>query len=95
MDKTCSAIKPWAPVAVHQLMTATWEADLSQTGFTGASSYSCKNYSSPIHKDKDRTWSIVNQLHLDLPPSGHPAKDFNFAYAQWGVYLITEENMVW
>ncbi|KAJ6555687.1 hypothetical protein DFH09DRAFT_1084854 [Mycena vulgaris] len=61
---------------------------LNNMGRTGMNSFYCWEYAALLHKDEDNRWSLCCQLWKD----GCQADEYNFAYAEWGVYIRTQAN---
>lgn len=79
------------------------EAELNLLGSTGINLYYCLNYMSPQHRDHDAShWSACCQLWKDMLASNGsatrvpmPDDEFNFAFTEWGLYIVTKPKCVW
>lgn len=60
-------------------------------GTTIANLYVCSDYAAPQHYNEDEELSMCIQVRKKrCRPS-----EFNFAYTQWGVYIVTEDWAIW
>lgn len=84
-------MRAFAPDVVSAIKKRNETAGLNHMGRTGMNSFYCWEYASPLHDDEDDLWSICSQL---FKKTKH-RDEYNFAYAEWGVYIVTEENCVW
>ncbi|KAF7966109.1 hypothetical protein HWV62_40006 [Athelia sp. TMB] len=87
LDLMISGMAPKARKDLHAIFD---KHQLNRLGSTGNNMYYCHNYTSPQHRDKDEGISFCIQLNKHCY-----ADEFNFAYAEWGVYLVTEEKCIW
>ena len=63
---------------------------MNSLGVTGTNIYYCDGYVAAIHCDDDESWSLCSQLEWC---AGH--HEYGFAYAEWGVYIVTRPRTVW
>lgn len=79
------------PEIRQQFRKTTEETEGNILGKTASNIYYCHNYSSPLHKDKDIGLSSC----IQLKKTGLQEDEWNFAYAEWGFYIVTEPNTAW
>jgi hypothetical protein len=74
----------------QDLQHETSEAE--RLGITGTSLYLCDNYTTPLHKDKDKTRGLCSQyfLHAD-----EELKEYAFIYAKYRIYMLPRSNCLW
>ena len=89
-DTLLNAVRAWAPEAVKEIRTHDRDAKLNPLGRTGMNSFYCWEYGAPLHSDDDDCWSLCTTLFKKCEWD-----EYNFAYAQWGLYIVTEENCLW
>ncbi|KAJ6606286.1 hypothetical protein DFH09DRAFT_1299554 [Mycena vulgaris] len=90
-DSILTAVGSMAPDVVREIKERKKASGLNNMGRTGMNSFYCWEYAAPLHKDEDDRWSLCCQLWKD----GCQADEYNFAYAEWGVYIRTQANCVW
>jgi hypothetical protein len=61
-------------------------------GTSAATTYSCNNYTSPIHKDQDEVTGICTQLELQAKSS---LCEYSFIHADYRVYFVSRSNSLW
>ena len=90
-DTILNTARAWAPDAVKEIRTRNRDAKLNPLGRTGMNSFYCWEYGAPLHGDYgDDSWSLCTTLFKACRPD-----EYHFAYAQWGLYIVTEENCLW
>ncbi|KAJ6558182.1 hypothetical protein B0H19DRAFT_131340 [Mycena capillaripes] len=89
-DTLMETVRAWAPQVVRDIRNCTADAGINRMGRTGMNSFYCWEYASTLHRDADSGWSIVCQLYKKSRPD-----EYNFAFAEWGVFIRTEVNCVW
>ena len=59
--------------------------------------YYCKDYMSPVHRDRDSGFSLALQISKDNQNSGDntDSGDYDFGYAQYGIRLRTLPGSAW
>jgi hypothetical protein len=60
-------------------------------GSSGSNLFYCHSYMAPQHVDDDCTPCI--SVQLDKNKCGED--DYNFAYTEWGISVITARNVMW
>ena len=60
-------------------------------GTMGTNNYYCDRYIAAQHCDCDQTMSLCCQLEKQSVDKN----DYNFAFSQWGVYIVTQSKTVW
>ncbi|KAJ7679778.1 hypothetical protein B0H17DRAFT_1333965 [Mycena rosella] len=90
-DILMETVRGFAPEVVKDIKRRKKEGGLNNMGRTGMNSFYCWEYASPLHEDDDNAWSICCQLWK----SGCKDDKYNFAYAEWGIYIRTQDNCIW
>lgn len=78
------------PEVMHELQEITRTYGLDRLGKLGTNIYYCDAYLAALHCDRDKSWSICCQLELNAG-----FHEYGFAFAEWGVYIVTQERAVW
>jgi hypothetical protein len=86
-----AVISPYHADVASQLRSETVNTEAARLGTTAANIYYCHNYLALQHHDDDATPGVCSQLIL----TGVQANEFNFAYSEWGYYIVNEPNTVW
>lgn len=73
-----------------ELRKASFNGD--RIGTSAATTYSCNNYTSPIHKDEDAVAGLCAQLELLAKSS---LCEYSFIHADYGVYFVSRSNSLW
>jgi hypothetical protein len=89
-DTLTETVRSFAPDVVNSIKEKTRQGSMNRLGKTGMNSFYCYEYGSPLHRDKDLGWSLCCQLWKRCLED-----EYNFAYAEWGIYIVTIENCVW
>ncbi|KAF7971900.1 hypothetical protein HWV62_19527, partial [Athelia sp. TMB] len=89
-DVLDAIISGMAPKLFAELHNIFKEYQVNRLGSTGNNMYYCHNYTSPQHRDEDEGVSFCIQLGKRCYPD-----EFNFAFTEWGVYIVTEEKCIW
>ena len=78
------------PQLCQDLQHQTSEAE--RLGITGTSLYLCDNFTSPLHKDKDKIRGLCSQycLHAD-----ENLKEYGFIYGSYCIYMVSRSNSLW
>lgn len=66
--------------------------DGDKLGISGATTYSCENYTSPLHSDNDSTPGFCAQFFLQAIKH---LKEYALIYADYGIYFVTQSNCFW
>ncbi|KAJ7121145.1 hypothetical protein C8R44DRAFT_981960 [Mycena epipterygia] len=90
-DTMTETVRGFAPGVINDIKHTVTKAGINRMGKMGMNSFYCWEYGAPLHRDNDATWSLCCQLWKDTPYKD----EYNFAYAEWGCYIVTEENCVW
>lgn len=61
-------------------------------GLSGATSYVCKNYTSPLHRDSDVSPGLCAQFKLQALDEGD---EYGFVYGDYGLYVVSRLNSLW
>ncbi|KDR77442.1 hypothetical protein GALMADRAFT_65655, partial [Galerina marginata CBS 339.88] len=61
-------------------------------GISGANTYYCNNYTSPLHHDNDAGAGLCAQLQLQAKSD---LCEYGFTYADYGVYFASRSNSLW
>lgn len=61
-------------------------------GISGATAYMCKNYTSPLHRDKDTCPGLCAQFQLQALVQGD---EYGFVYGDYGLYVVSMSNSLW
>jgi len=72
------------------LETTTANAD--RLGISGANTYYCNNYTSPLHRDNDAASGLCAQYHLQAKSD---LCEYSFIYADYGIYFVSRSNSLW
>ncbi|KAJ7702824.1 hypothetical protein B0H17DRAFT_1327170 [Mycena rosella] len=80
----------FAPEVVKDIKRCKEEGGLKNMGRTGMNSFYCWEYASPLHEDDNHAWLICCQLWK----GGCKDDEYNFAYAEWGIYIRTQDNCI-
>jgi hypothetical protein len=83
-------VRALAPGIYQEIRQTNRAAHVNHLGRTGMNTFTCSEYCSQQHCDHDRGWSLCCQLFKKCQPD-----EYNFAYAEWGVYIVTEVNAFW
>lgn len=78
--------------AYSTLKEATEAGD--KLGVSGATLYSCKNYTSPLHLDDDISPGICAQFELQANTDPGLC-EYAFIYAEYGIYFVSQPNSLW
>ncbi|KAJ6567666.1 hypothetical protein DFH09DRAFT_1314187 [Mycena vulgaris] len=89
-DTLMETVCAFAPDVVRDIKKRTKAAGINCMGRTGMNSFYCWEYGAPLHRDNDGGWSIACQLLKACNPD-----EYNFAFAEWGVYIRTQTNCIW
>jgi len=73
-----------------ELETNTAHAD--RLGISGANTYSCNNYTSPLHRDDDAGAGLCAQYDLQ---ANADLCEYSFIYADYGIYFVSRSNSLW
>ncbi|KDR65700.1 hypothetical protein GALMADRAFT_81605, partial [Galerina marginata CBS 339.88] len=73
-----------------KLDQATTEGD--RLGTSGATSYSCNNYTAPLHSDDDIVPGICAQYQLQARKD---LKEYAFIYGDYRKYVVARSNSLW
>jgi hypothetical protein len=87
-------ISSWDPQLRKDLQNQARKPGVQRLGATASNCYYCRNYMAPLHRDRDCGWSMCCQLHK-ATENNLVNDEFNFVYAQWGIYIRTRSNTVW
>ena len=79
------------PQVIQELKAQTAADGLNPMGTICTNLYYCDAYLAAQHCDCDKSWSLCCQLEKDTPYDD----EYNFAYSQWGVYIVTQPRTVW
>ncbi|KAJ7055168.1 hypothetical protein C8F01DRAFT_1259183 [Mycena amicta] len=79
-----------SPEVFREIEQTARDANLNVFGKTSMNSFYCWEYAAPLHPDNDASWLLCCQLKKKSQPD-----KYNFAYAEWGVVIRTEENALW
>lgn len=90
-DTMTETVRGFAPGIIKAIKDTVTGAGINPMGKMGMNSFYCWEYASPLHRDKDATWSLCCQLWKNT----NHKDEYNFAYAEWGCYIVTQENCVW
>ncbi|KAJ6499746.1 hypothetical protein C8R47DRAFT_1068634 [Mycena vitilis] len=95
------------PGMKREISDLTQESGLNLLGRTGIVNFTCTNYISCDHEDKDAGLQDVREQKAkkdcagglrpcaQLEKSNCGPHDYNFSYTRWGVVVRTMANMVW
>jgi hypothetical protein len=61
-------------------------------GISGANTYYCNNYTSPLHHDNDVGAGLCAQYDLQAKSD---LCEYSFIYADYGIYLVSRSNSLW
>lgn len=61
-------------------------------GVFGATLYTCKNYTSPLHLDDDISPGICAQYELQ---ANKALDGYAFIYADYGIFFVSQSNSLW
>ncbi|KAJ7922047.1 hypothetical protein B0H13DRAFT_2412782 [Mycena leptocephala] len=89
-DTLLETVRVFAPQIVRETHQRRTSSFLNRMGKTGMTYFYCWEYAAPLHEDHDDAWSIACQLWKNVKTD-----EYNFAYAQWGIIIQTQENCVW
>ena len=73
-----------------ELRDSTSTAD--RLGISGATTYLCNNYTSPLHCDDDASRGLCAQYDLQALPQ---YCKYSFIYADYGLYMVSRANSLW
>ncbi|KAJ7446818.1 hypothetical protein B0H11DRAFT_1745484, partial [Mycena galericulata] len=90
-DTMSETVRGFAPGVIRDIRETVTAAGVNRMGKMGMNAFYCWEYGAPLHRDRDATWSLCCQL---WKTKGHD-EAYNFAYAEWGCYIVTVENCVW
>ncbi|KZP27502.1 hypothetical protein FIBSPDRAFT_886400 [Athelia psychrophila] len=86
-----SLLLGFAPVERREFREMSAKSGGNTLGTTIANLYVCNDYAAPQHYNEDEELSMCIQVGKKrCRPS-----EFNFAYTQWGVYVVTEDWAIW
>lgn len=80
-----------SPEVRHDIHVLSRESGGNTLGTTCMNIYACNNYMAPQHPDHDQGMSVCMQLVKEYCKQD----EYNFAYTEWGVYIVTEPWCVW
>ena len=86
----CEVSRIWDFSVYSALKEATEAGD--KLGVLGATLYSCKNYTSPLHLDDDISPGLCAQFQLQAKKI---LAEYAFIYAEYGIYVVTQPNSLW
>ena len=67
-------------------------ADADRLGISGANTYLCNNYTSPLHRDHDSGTGLCAQYELQALCS---LDEYSFNHADYGLYMVSRRNSLW
>jgi len=84
-------IRPFHSEVADILKSDTHYSEAARMGTTAANIYYCTDYLAYQHCDNDASPGVCSQLILDR----EYVDEWNFAYTEWGHYIVNEPNTVW
>ncbi|PPQ75845.1 hypothetical protein CVT26_001221 [Gymnopilus dilepis] len=66
--------------------------DGDKLGISGATTYLCRNYTSPLHRDDDACPGLCAQYQLQAKKKGD---EYAFIFADYGIYVVSRSNSLW
>jgi hypothetical protein len=84
-------IRPFHSDVVKELTSGTRLSEAARMGTTAANIYYCTDYLAYQHRDNDDSPGICCQLILEREYED----EWNFAFTEWGRYIVNEPNTVW
>ncbi|KAK7462192.1 hypothetical protein VKT23_007797 [Stygiomarasmius scandens] len=67
-------------------------ADCAKVGRYGANLFRCDGYTAAMHSEKDAGSGLCSQIEWHADRNFH---EFGFIFLEYGVYLVTQPNMLW
>ncbi|KAF8955023.1 hypothetical protein BDZ97DRAFT_1861869 [Flammula alnicola] len=67
-------------------------ANGDRLGISGANTYYCNNYTSPLHRDDDAGAGLCAQYDLQAKSD---LCEYSFTYADYRIYLVSRSNSLW
>lgn len=83
-------VAPMNPEGVTEIKAVGKTYGVDPMGALGLNLYSCSDYMSAGHFDRDACLGACMQYSKQAKED-----EFNFAYTEWGVYIRTQPNCAW